>query len=333
MSTPLTLVVVIAAGDARDATTASMKHAAEETLGTSATVVLRETPHPLGDDEAVALERSLHADAIAEVAWRDPDRRRAQVHLHVQSSSRWIDREIGFASSDAPSEQGRTIGFTVASMLPERAPDPAPTPLPPPPPPLDARAPTTALPAGGSEQASPPPPSVPRHWGGAVDAVALGASSLDSGYGGGIGAAFGGEWYVASHFALRAGFSARYAAVDPAHATSLVLTGGLGLAWRSWTPTLTRRFAFGARVDGLALREGMSHQSADDPSAVHESRWLPGADAILEGSWLFTDGASVVAGGGAEVAFGKTDVVVHGAEAASIPPLHALLFAGIRARF
>src|SRR5258706_4614483 len=104
----LTLVVLIIAGDAKEAATASLKRAAEQTLGADTSVVVnvvvRTMPRALDDDGAIGLERSLHAYAIAEVAWSDTEPPVAHVHLHVASTSRWIDRNIGFSHSDAPSE-------------------------------------------------------------------------------------------------------------------------------------------------------------------------------------------------------------------------------------
>ena len=325
MSTALSLVVIIAAGEAKDLVTTSMKKAAEETLGIGASVTVRDTARPLDDDDAVALEGSLHADAIAEITWRDSEHRHAIVHLHVRASSRWIDREIGFAASDAPSEQGRTIGFTVASMLPER--------------PVEERA--SASPSSSREL----PPSfpdastrsessggAPRTWMGGIDASFLGAASL-GGYGGGAGGALGLERYLGQQFAVRLGASARFSDVPVAQATSFMLTAGLGLAWRTHTPTMARRLALGARIDALVMLQSLTHLDDDDTSPAHQSRWLPGADAVVEGSWLFTEGASFVLGVGGEVAFGTTAVFAKRSQVANLSPFHPLLEAGFRARF
>jgi hypothetical protein len=330
MSSALTLVVLIVAGDAKDPVTMSMKKAAEETLGPDATVLVRDAPRAIENDDAVGLERSMHADAIAEVSWREGEPRRALVHLHVQASSRWIDREIGFASSDAPAEEGRTIGFAVASMLPERPSAPVSTPR-------------EIAPSATAEQSSiaaQSRTSAPRAWTGAIDASVALATSLGGGgggggggAGGGVGGALGVEWYVTPHFALRGQFGARYSEVTAAQATLLVMSGGAGIAWRSWTPTLARRYAFGARIEALAVWQAMRHLDVDDPSPVHQSRWVPGADAIAEGSWLLTEGASVVVGVGAEVVFGNTDVLLHQGTVATLTPVHPIVEAGIRARF
>jgi hypothetical protein len=96
-----------------------MAAATRDALGPSARVVVRETKSEPTDVEALAVEQSDRADAIVELSWGDPQRRQAKLRMHVARSGRWIDRSIGFRPSDADSERGRTIGFAIASILPE----------------------------------------------------------------------------------------------------------------------------------------------------------------------------------------------------------------------
>jgi hypothetical protein len=77
----------------------------------------------------------------------------------------------------------------------------------------------------------------------------------------------------------------------------------------------------------------MTHLDDDDTSPAHASRWLPGGDALVEVSWLFTEGTSFLLGAGGEVALGETDVFLRRAQVAEITPFHAIVEAGFRARF
>ena len=59
------------------------------------------------------------------------------------------------------------------------------------------------------------------------------------------------------------------------------------------------------------MREQLTHFSADDIEPVTPMRWLPGVDAALEGSWLFSPNAGFLGSFGTELAFGRTDVTLH----------------------
>jgi len=119
VSAPVTLIVLVAAGTGSSPTTRTMAATTRDALGPSARVVVRETNGEPSDAEALAVEQSDRADAIVELSWGDPQRRQAKLRTHVARSGRWIDRSIGFRPSDADAERGRTIGFAVASILPE----------------------------------------------------------------------------------------------------------------------------------------------------------------------------------------------------------------------
>jgi hypothetical protein len=97
--------------------------------------------------------------------------------------------------------------------------------------------------------------------------------------------------------------------------------------------TPDRPFELGARLDALALRERLTHFDSDDPEPVDLARWLPGADAAIEGTWLFNPTAGLVAAFATEVAFGETDVTIHYARVATLPPLRLVFQAGVRASF
>ena len=206
------VVFVVAPGGEKDAMSVALERAARQTLGATADIVVERVDRSPTEAEAAARGAERHATAIAEVAWRDPEHRRAELHVRARESAPWIDREIGFAPSDAPAEQGRTIGFALASMLPEPA-TPPPSPASPPPPAssVPVAAPVVAGGAPGEARPTPTeqgPPPPPRVWRGGIEARGVAGLGV-GGYGGGLGGEVGAEWYFARHLALRAEGSLR----------------------------------------------------------------------------------------------------------------------------
>jgi hypothetical protein len=317
VASSIALVVIVTVGQAHDPATLALVDATHGTA--NAKVVVEEVNAP-ADEEALAIAARDHADVVAVVIW-DPDHMRATVHLHRAGDSRWLDRAVGFQAADAPNERGRTVGFAIASMLPDtsvedRTPPP---PLPPvvvPPPPNDVIH----------------PPELPRKWHGAIDAMGEGAFAV-GGYGGGVGAQLAGHWYFLPHLALRLGFAIRSGQIPPAQATSLTLTGGLGLGVRWLEPSKRQPFEMGARASLLLIRQSMSHLSADDANAAVQSRWLPGAELMLEGGFYFVPNAAVILATGTEVTMGETQVYVARRPVATLAPWHLAGEIGLRARF
>jgi hypothetical protein len=121
MAGAVTLVLLVAAGDATNATTRSMARATREALGPNLHLVVRPTNGEPTDSEALRFERSDGADAVVELAWADAKQRQATLRVHLARSGHWLQRSIGFQPSDAEAERGRTLGFAVASFLPEPA--------------------------------------------------------------------------------------------------------------------------------------------------------------------------------------------------------------------
>jgi hypothetical protein len=83
----------------------------------------------------------------------------------------------------------------------------------------------------------------------------------------------------------------------------------------------------------LVLHEELSHFSTDDTVPDRQSRWLPGADAALEGTWLFAPTAGLTGAMGAELAFGETAVTVHHVPTATVPAVRLVWQLGVRAGF
>jgi len=117
VSDPITLILLVAAGEAASPQTRAMAKATRDALG-GASVEILETRDP-SDDKALALEQEAHASAIVELSWTGAAHRRATLRVHLMQSARWVERSFGFGANDAPSEQGRTLGFAVASIFPD----------------------------------------------------------------------------------------------------------------------------------------------------------------------------------------------------------------------
>jgi hypothetical protein len=104
-----------------------------------------------------------------------------------------------------------------------------------------------------------------------------------------------------------------------------------GVAWRSADGSSDHPFTVGARVDllAVALNVTRTHDGNDEDQA----RWLPGAEALAEGSFALSGLASVFVAGGVEALFGSTDVVVSGEKEANVAPVSLLFETGLEARF
>jgi len=322
----LVILLLVARGEANDPTTRGAARAARELLGSNVEVSVREVDSPGSDVHALELGKASDATAVIEVTWESPEHRQARIHFHLEPHRGWNDRVIMFASGDDPAERGRTVGLAVASMLPgsmrEKEPASA-TPEPT----TEARPETDRGPAAVAGA-----PSGPHRWQGSIDA--MGAASLGlAGEAPGWGGSVGGRWYLSHPWGIRIGLSARTAHIDVASAELLHVHVAAGVVWLPLSPTAKSPFELGARAGLLAIRESMRHDDADDPESITASRWLPGAEAAFEVSWLFRPQAAVGAAAGAELAFGGTDVTLHQRRVATLPPTRLLFELGVRTSF
>jgi hypothetical protein len=321
------VLVLVATSEAHSPATASMVRAATAALGDTTSLVVQEVSSTPDDAGAIAAAANAHAEALAEITWGDSKHLVARVRVHVEGAARWSDRELGFEVGDDETERGRTIGYTLASMLPERvdeavtAPPPSAAPAPPPPP--------LAVVAPPSRDAPAAPSRGSVH--GSIDAAAIAGFGV-GGEAGGVGASIAARWSFSHALALRVGLALRAGDVDVAAATSKSYAGALGLAWRVELPWI-RRVELGARGDLLVLRESLSHFDFDDATPVAAARWIPGADLLVEGDWRFADSVSLFVAAGGEAAFGTTDVFLAGIRVTQIPPLRGVGELGVRARF
>jgi hypothetical protein len=319
VSLPLVVVILVATGDAREVSTQTLTTTTQEALDPGAIVLLREVSVPqLSDAEAVRIGGALHADAVALVTWPSEDHARARVHLYAVKGTSWVDRDIAFASSDAPLERGRTIGFTVAAMVPPQAPEPV-VARPPEPPPANA-APRAA-----------PVSTATRPTVASIDFVASGTVGI-GGPGVAIGGDFAARWHVARSLWARAGGTLRVGEVRAAQASSSVIRVAAGVAWDPFEASAASRLSTALRGDLLLLRQSLS-RPVDEGSSVDGARWVPGVDVLVEGAWSLVPRISLLAAIGPEVAFGPTRVIVNGEAVATIPSVRIVGELGIRASF
>jgi hypothetical protein len=325
----ISVLVIVAAGDPADGSTQAMEQAFRGALGRDVQVAVRSAAEGVTEESLVAAANTEHAALLVVVAWSERPRR-ATLRVVRPADGRWTDREIRFDTADVATERGRTVGFALASMVPEDAlspPDRPPVPAPPSPPAVGALPPAAAR--SPAEALAPPFLPAPNPL--ALEASAL-AVTAAGGYGGGLGGAFAVRVPIAGALAARVGASLRGGEVAPAQATSRVIVAAAGVAWQPWLDA-RRRWALGARLDALLLHHDLGHLSADDPEVAHLSRFLPGLDAAVEGAFRFADHAAIVGAAGTEIALGTTDVVVRGREVASLPPTRIVGELGLRVSF
>lgn len=243
MSGAIVLVVLIAGRDDPASTDAALK-AARTALPAETSIVLQRLDAPPSDDAVLEVEKRERAQAVAVVV-TDATGRRVRLHVHRADDRRWIDRDIAFESVDQAGERGRTLGFAMASMMPESFSSPSP----PPPPPV------TAPPPAAPEKPERPLPLPLRAPVAALDAAALGALGI-SGYAGGLGARVGAAWLPSPRVGLRLDGTIRSAEVAPAQVSSLVVTAGPGV---SIDAVAADPVGLGFRLSALAIYHAHSH--------------------------------------------------------------------------
>jgi hypothetical protein len=290
MSVAVILVIIVASGGGQSPAARGLIAASSETLGAGVSVQIHEAAVP-SDDEAARIEAATAPRAVAELLWLDDAQTRAHLRLHVARTDRWIDRVIAFASADNPSERGRTLGFALASMLPEA--DPA----------LQVReAPAAELAA--QSPAAPSAVSLQRSVG-VVAVVDAGGGGSGAGVGGAadLAYAFNETWAIRLCLELWRGSISEIAAADrTAHV-------GAGGTWTLVAPTSLQRWGLGLGADALVVYQGVSHVHTDG-TTEWKDKILPGIDLRIDGRRSVTRNLEIVASAGPEVAFGTVQVAV-----------------------
>jgi hypothetical protein len=334
MGDPLTVVILVAAGGAGEPTTLAIERAANEALGRSARVVVRESMGAPTDGEALAFGAAAGEGATVEVTWADGAQRLAMLRVHLAGRGRWMDRAIGFGPADADAERGRTIGFALAAMLPEPAPNtatPAPVPAPAPLPPRAVPVVPVVSPAPpfAQNESVPNAPAQPRY---SLDVFGLGAAGLgaDVQTAGG-GAAF--EALVLPALSLRVGGAVRAGSLGDARAYTLTLLASAGVALRPWGGTPSRAFGAALRADYVVMSQSVTHYAANGSDVSTRERPLSGIDVLIETEWRLAPQVDFLAGLGVEEMLAKTYVDLDGARVATLPALSAIAEAGLRFRF
>lgn len=315
------LVFVVAAGRADDDATRAMSHALRASLGPVATVHVEDAPRGDLEDAARARGEAEHASLVGIVRW-SANAREASIRFVRAGDPQWSDRALQFDVGDAASERGRTVGFAIASIVPEEAVSPAPAAGPPEAP---------VLLANDQRRIERGVARSDHRIGASLDATVQAANAV-GGYGGGVGGAFAARFALGGDFRLRVGLGVRAAEVRPAEASSRSAIASAGVAWSPWVDA-KRRVCAGVRVDALLLGQQVVHLSKDDAGPDAKGRVLPGAGAALEGCLRFADQAALLTSLGAEAAFGRTDIFVHDRRVAALAPLRGVVELGVRISF
>jgi len=319
----LIILVFVDAHDAATPLPGALARAAEEALGPESSVSVRALAGETPPATLVDAGRAAHATAVARISWTDA--RRAEARLEVVATDGLTRTStIAFDASDPLAERGRALGLVLAALLApekqaherERA----------------ARENPAAPPAASIGSASPPGPPVTPARRLALDAAVAGGFALE-GAGSGVGGALGVRWHPGRRIGLRIGVGARFGEIRAAQAVTMTGAAAAGVVAYVIPPAEERRLALGLRADALLLYESLSHLSADDTAPARGVRLLPGAAARVEGQLAISATLALFLAGGAEIAFGRTDVFVHQEKVAELATLRLVVDGGLVARF
>jgi len=344
MSAAAVLVIVIAAGEVRSATTQTLLATASAALPPEITLRVAPVADP-SEADVVQIERDLAAGAVVAVSWRAvATGARASLRLHVARSDHWTVRAIDFSPADSASERGRTLGFAIASMWPENVASTTSTERPPPaaaPGSRTSPAMTTpahepseapASPAGQEAVVALPPPSPM-----AVGIGAIGSTGL-----GGTAAGVGGNveviWRRFDSVWLRAGLALRVGPLPDLPGDDWLALLALGGEWWPHALAVGRRWRFGVRADLLGLGH-VVHRTASMASestpAETQVRLLPGIDAAVRSTLRLSPRLDLTFGVAIELAAGGTDLRVGESRMtrATLAPARGVADLGLRLSF
>ena len=320
----VSVLVVLASGDPGDGSSRAIEQALRAAIGHDATVVVKPAPKA-SEEEIAALGEREHAGLVCVVTWGERERR-VVVKLVKVPGDHFAARELRFEPADAANERGRTVGFALASMMPDEVfADPPPDQH------VEAPKPEPAIVLTRPSAEQPIRMSLPRPNPLAIDAVAIAAGATDD-YGGGVGGMFALRVPITGALGFHSAFSARTGSIGPAAASLHDLGVAAGLAWQPWLDS-RRRWAAGARLDLTVSYLDVDHLDEDDTHAKHLSRFLPGAFAAAEGTYRFSDQASIVSAVGSQVDFGETHLFLEGRHVGEISPLKLVAELGLRVSF
>jgi len=317
--TGVVLVVLIVARGNSAQSNGTFERALRAALGSEARVEIEQVASDPADDESAARAHAL--DGVVELSWSE-DGSRARLHSYLSHEQRWVDREIGFGSavsrsSREESERQRLLGLAIATMFSTQESD-----IPPPQP--AARIPPQPE---ASVRFVPTPLNSARRG---LEFAGIMSSGI-GGTGGGLGATGGLRVALADPVWLRVFVAARAGNIPAAQATTRSVNVGAGVAVA--TSRRNRPLSVGLRVDGFASYFDATHLSEDDVNPDRRSRWLPGADLLVEGGFRLAGNAELALSAGLETVFGKTEIYTHGQVVGVVPPVRAVAEAGFRIGF
>lgn len=317
MIAALIVVVLVTAVDAESAQTGGVARALEEALEPGSVVLVRASESAPDQSDLGAVAASARADAVAAVTWKHNDGGNAHVRVQRANASGATERDLDFKPSDASVERGRTVGFAIASMLPN----------------LGAVAVEPPPQVIAKEQPSPPRapsshadvaavPVLP--W--SVD-IALATMTGVGGSAGGFGGEVGLRRELTPIIDARAALTITRGGVSDAQGALTIVRPRVGLGI---TVAQASTLAVRVRVEGGPWLHVVSRSGK---GRAEGSRWLPGAEIAAEIAWVFAPRVALTVDLGLDVAFGTTRVLVGGEERASIPPVRAVGGAGVRLVF
>ncbi|MGC4090254.1 MAG: hypothetical protein QM756_20715 [Polyangiaceae bacterium] len=288
LSTPGTLALTSAAGEA---------------LGADTELRVEAAPDP----EGMRLSDVGGASAVVRLTWDEAEHRRAHLLCYVQSSQRWIDREVVFEATDPERERGRTLGFLLASMLlnDENATGPEP-----------ARQPPKSVPAKDAASPSSAAAAQPVRPARLSTALSAGAELASAGAASGYGFWVAGERSIAGQ-ALWMGASghARFGSIDSAQASSRLLALGMHLTWFF---IRTEPIWLGGRL-GASLNQLSATRTLPGLPSETQSRILASTDVFAIAGVRFSRSSALSLQLGGEFLSGVTNISVKDQERATWP--------------
>ena len=340
MSVGVVILLLVPPGEAQAPLVTGIVSAASRSLGTSSRVLV-DSRAATSDDDAVALSDRLHASAVVTLRWLEGGR--VSLHAHWSGQAGWTDRFFAFKDTDAMDERGRTIGFTLASMVQTEVPG-APSALPLPESKREPRAPA-AVPSPESKRESrphspvaPSPPAAVSPSSGSWPArpLALEASAQVQVAANAttVGAVFRGAFSIAPALSLTAAAGWRTGAMNDIDGQLRVLMLCAGARIPVVPARASRPYEFALLGEGIVSRETVSRTRGVAATETQtDGRWVPGAQFQILGTWFFSSRIAAVAALGAQIDFGGTDVVVNGRTATTLSSFRGLGELGIRVRF
>jgi opacity protein-like surface antigen len=130
---------------------------------------------------------------------------------------------------------------------------------------------------------------------------------------------------------VRGFVAGRAGSIPEAQSTTRTLEVGMGLGFELLPEA--SRWLLGVRTDAMVSYFQAAHLSEDDPAPDRQSRFLPGADLLVEAGFRLTGALSLYAGAGVAAMFGTTSIYTHGEQVAVVPAFRMVGELGLRTGF